>query len=129
MITVRIICIGLAALFLGAGCVSKTQAKRQAQEAYMAGQNQALTAAVANANKTVTPTITIHGPVANEVIPWVDDLTLAQALLQADYQAPTNPKRITITRNQGEIVQVNMRSFLNGNDIPLQPGDRIDVAR
>jgi hypothetical protein len=121
----RIILV-FSALLMLAGCVSKSEAQRQAREAYLAGQNQALTAAAAAAKNSTAP-ITIRGAVENDTIPWADDLTLAQALLAANYKPLGTPNRISIFRD-GRTIPVNVRDFLQGNDIPLQPGDRIDLT-
>jgi hypothetical protein len=117
-------------LMLAGGCVTKSEAQRQAREAYLAGQNQALTAAAANAAKDPNAPITVRGDVANNTIPWADGLTLANVLMDANYQRATGPSRLTITRD-GQTTAINVRDFLQGkiDDIPLQPGDRIDLAR
>ena len=122
---ITVICSALLML-LAAGCVTKSEAQRQAHEAYLTGQNQALTGA-ANGPKNPTAPIIVIGQVDNNTVPWSDDLTLANALISANYQLKTGPSKITITRD-GQTFPVNVRDFLKGgNDIPLQPGDRIDL--
>jgi hypothetical protein len=59
-------------------------------------------------------------------IPWVEGLTLSQAIATADYTSHHNPKAITITR-QGEGISVNPRDLLGGHVVPLEPGDTITI--
>jgi hypothetical protein len=53
-------------------------------------------------------------------------LTLAQAIATADYLDARAPKQITITRN-GESATLDPNVLLNGTDIPLQPGDMVEI--
>ena len=57
------------------------------------------------------------------IVPWVEGLTLAQAIATAKYTGLRNPKAITITRQGGEI-SVDPRDLLGGHVVvPLQSGD------
>jgi uncharacterized membrane-anchored protein len=125
----KIICVGVASaiLFLGAGlfcgCVSKSKAQAQAQEAYLAGQNAALRQQEAQVQP---PGVTVIGPVQNSDVPWVEGLTLAQAIATANYLGQHDPKEIILTR-QGESAKVAPKMLLNGADVPLEPGDTITI--
>ncbi len=110
-------------LMLTVGCVSKSEARRQAHEAFMAGQLQSVAAATARSQPAG---ITFRGDVKNETLPWTDDLTLTQAIVSAEYQGMNDPSRIVITRN-GQTIQVKPRDLLHGKDVPLEPGDIIDL--
>ena len=79
---------------LAAGCTTRSQARSQAQEAFLAGQNAALRQQL----QAQTPGVTVNGPVQNPRVPWVDGLTLAQAIATANYLDSHPPKTITITR-------------------------------
>jgi hypothetical protein len=105
-----------------AGCTTKSQAQREAQAAYLAGQNAALKrqlAAQANG-------VTIVGPVQNPQVPWVAGLTLAQAIATANYLGADAPKEIVITR-RGESATLEPDVLLNGTSVPLEPGDVIEL--
>ncbi len=116
---------GISALLMATsfcGCVTKSQARAQAQVAYLAGQNNALTKMAADQRTSVF----IVGPVQNSEVPWVEGLTLAQAIATANYTGRHNPKEITITR-QGEQASINPKDLLNGHVVPLEPGDTITL--
>jgi hypothetical protein len=64
---------------LAGGCVSKTAAQAQARAAYAAGQRDAY----AHIAATQRMNIKVFGPVQNPEVPWVEGLTLAQAIATA----------------------------------------------
>ncbi len=103
------------------GCISKSKAQARAQAAYIAGQNAALRQQQAQA-----PGVTVIGPVQNSSVPWVEGLTLAQAIATANYLGQHDPKEIIITR-QGESAKLAPKLLLNGADVPLEPGDTITI--
>ena len=103
------------------GCVTKSQARAQAQAAYLAGQQDAL-AKMAGQGQGIV----IIGPVEHPNVPWVEGLTLSQAIATANYISRHNPKTITITR-QGEQASINPKELLNGHVVPLEPGDTITI--
>ncbi|MGB7747936.1 MAG: hypothetical protein WBN75_11685 [Verrucomicrobiia bacterium] len=104
------------------GCVTKSQANAQVQAAYLAGQRDALAKMAADQH----PSVYIVGSVQNSEVPWVEGLTLAQAIATANYTSRHNPKEITITR-QGEQASINPKDLLNGHVVPLEPGDTITI--
>ncbi|MGH7953210.1 MAG: hypothetical protein ACREFE_15020 [Limisphaerales bacterium] len=114
-----------AILFLalaGSGCVTKSQADAQARAAFLAGQRMAL----AKMSGAQNPGVTIIGPVRNPNVPWVDGLTLAQAIATATYTGFHNPREIILTR-QGKKTSINPDDLLNGRDTPLEPGDTVTI--
>jgi hypothetical protein len=116
---------GIAALLMATsfcGCVTKSQARAEAQAAYLAGQNDALVKMAADQHTSVF----IVGPVEHPNVPWVEGLTLSQAIATANYTGRHNPKGITITR-QGEQAGINPKDLLNGHVVPLEPGDTITI--
>ena len=121
----KFFCVGGAWVFLIAtlfcGCVTRSQANARAREAYLAGQKAAF-ASMAGQGQVVV----ITGPVQHPNVPWVEGLTLSQAIATANYTSHRNPKAITITR-QGEEISVNPRDLLSGHVVPLQPGDTITI--
>jgi hypothetical protein len=104
------------------GCVSKTKAQAGARAAYAAGQRDAY-AHIAAAQLT---NIKVFGPVQNPEIPWVEGLTLAQAIATANYTARGTPQEIILLR-RGEPASIDPRDLLNGHDVPLEPGDTITL--
>jgi len=123
------VCVGaaLAILLLSAGqfcgCVSKSKAQARAQEAYLAGQNAALRQ---QQSQTQTQGVTVVGSVQNSDVPWVEGLTLTQAIATANYLGPHDPKEIIVTR-QGESAKIAPKMLLTGRDVPLEPGDVITI--
>lgn len=110
------------------GCASKSDERLREQNAYLAGQNAALMQqqqqqAQAQAQ---SPGVTIIGPVQHPQVPWVDGLTLAQAIATANYVATDQPKQIIITRH-GESATMDASALLNGANIPLEIGDVIEL--
>ena len=67
--------------------------------------------------------------VRNPRVPWTEGLTLARALLAAEYTGTLDPTRIRITR-QGQSYTVDVKHLLRGQDDPLlEPGDLVEVFR
>ena len=122
-------CVGAAAvtLLLSAGlfcgCVSKSKAEVQTRAAYLAGQNDALRQQQAEAQP---PGVTVVGSVQNSDVPWVEGLTLTQAIATANYLGPHDPKEIILTR-QGESAKIAPKMLLMSRDVPLEPGDIITI--
>ena len=122
-------CVGAASaiLLLSAGlfcgCVSKSKSQARAQQAYLAGQNAALRQ---QQPQTQTPGVTVVGSVQNPDVPWVEGLTLTQAIATAHYLGQHDPKEIILTR-QGESAKVAPKMLLAGRDVPLEPGDIITI--
>ena len=103
------------------GCVTESQANARAREAYLAGQKAAF-ASMGGLGQGVA----IIGPVQYPNVPWVEGLTLAQAIATANYTSHHSPKSISITR-QGEEITVDPRDLLGGHVVPLQPGDTVKI--
>src|SRR6185369_2706895 len=104
----------LGMVFITPACVSKSKADARARAAFLAGQQQAMQQMVMRG-----PTVSFIGDVRNAVVPWTAGLTLAQALLAAEYYGP-DPESIVI-RSENEHIQVDLNRLLTGEDIPLQP--------
>ena len=114
--------LSLSAAALLAGCTTKSGAQAKAQQAYLAGQNAALRQQQAAQFSGVT----VVGPVQNPQVPWVVGLTLAQAIATANYLDSHEPGQIIITR-QGESAELDPKILLNGAQVPLEPGDMIEI--
>jgi hypothetical protein len=120
----RLLALGLP-LFLAlalCGCVSKAKADAQARAAFLAGQQQARQQ-MQPAREAI---VTFVGPVERPTLPWTQDMTLARALVTAGYHSPTDPSQIIIVRN-GQGIPVDVNKLLQGEDVPLQPGDVVSI--
>lgn len=116
--------------FLLAGCVSKGTAEARARAAFMAGQQQQLqqqAATMARQSQIRGPTVTVLGPVRNSLVPWTADLTLAKAVLAAEYYGPRDPSVIIIQRG-GKEFSYDPKTLLSGQDIPLDPNDVVEIS-
>jgi hypothetical protein len=119
------ICVILTPMLVLTGCTTKSEARREARDAYLAGQNQVLLQQQAEAQ---APSVTIVGPVQNSKVPWIAGLTLVQALATANYLDSQGPKQIIITRN-GENATLDPNVLFNGSVVPLEAGDVIELRQ
>ncbi len=111
-------------VLLLAGCVSNKEATFREHQAYIAGEQQG-----AKLSQPQQPLqITVHGPVRNSIVPWEDDLTLAKAIVTADYTGFMNPILIRVIRNGQKIEEMKGIDLLHGHDVPLAPGDIVDIV-
>ncbi len=119
--------IFIALAMIAAGCTTKSQARLEAQNAYLAGQNAILQQQQAQAQSS-TNSVTIVGPVQNSQVPWVTGLTLVQAVATANYLDAHEPKQIVITR-AGESATLDANVLFNGTVVPLEAGDVIELRQ
>jgi hypothetical protein len=117
------LCVLLLAVLLG-GCVSKSKADARTRAAFIAGQQQAM--ARMQQIQGQGPSITVNGEVRNHVVSWTEGMTLAKALLAADYISAKDPAQIIIVHN-GIATRLEPGQLLSGVDIPLQPGDIVQL--
>ena len=107
---------------LGTGCTTKSKARMEARNAYLAGQNAALQRQVVQQSGAIT----IVGNVQNSTVPWVAGITLSQAIATATYLGTADPAQIILTR-QVEDGAIDPKYLVNGVQIPLEPGDVITI--
>lgn len=120
-----LILLGAFAVFGGlSGCVSKTAAQAQARAAFLAGQQQAMQTMIER--QAEGPTVTFVGPVRNILVPWTANLTLAKAVVAADYFGKGDPHEIIICRS-GQQIPVDPKQLLAGEDVPLMPRDVVEI--
>jgi hypothetical protein len=104
------------------GCVSKSNSRSQLEAAYHGAPQS-----VRVEQPWEAPVVFFKGDVRNQRIPWTDGLTLAQALLAAQYTWSWDPRRITVTRGN-QTFAVNPRRLLRGEEDPLlERGDVVEV--
>ena len=102
------------------GCVSKSKSDLRVAQAYMAGQRQA-------GGLNQSHTISVLGDVTNHTVEWVEDITLAKALVAADYKGIRNPREIWV-RRKGQRYPISVKALLSGKEDPaLEPGDIIEI--
>ena len=107
--------------------MSKSKANAQARAAYMAGQQQALARMQQTQTLGQGPCVTVNGEVRIRVVPWTQGLTLAKAVIAADYYGAKDPGQLIIVHN-GIANRVDPKQLLSGVDIPLQPGDIVQLV-
>ena len=95
----------------------------QARQAYLAGQQQA----AKQWQSQQPPQVVVHGPVRNSVVPWVENLTLAKAIVDADYTGFMNPVLVRVIRNGQMVEEMKGSDLLHRQDFPLEPGDIVDL--
>jgi outer membrane biogenesis lipoprotein LolB len=114
---------GLAAVAvaLSAGCTSKSNARAKANAAFIAGQQQAWT----QYQQAHPMTVRVLGPVRQPVLDWTDTLTVSSTIVASGYQGPT-PRVVIVYRN-GTAIPVDPKQLLAGEDMPLLPGDSMEI--
>jgi hypothetical protein len=115
------VAFAILALVFVSGCVTKVTADAEAKAAFIAGQRAAYQSMQSN-----TTDVMVLGKVQKHDIPWVDGMTLAQALATATYTGAHDPTDIILRRNSVQ-TELDPRQLLNGKDVPLHPGDVISV--
>lgn len=109
---------------LVSGCVSKATAQAQARAAYLQGQQEALERM--QQTQARGPTVTFIGEVRNHLVPWTADLTLARAIVAADYYGSTDPSTIVLIRD-GQQTVYDSKKLLQGSDVLLEPRDVVEI--
>ena len=69
----------------------------------------------------------VVGNVRTPIILWNEDLTLARAIIAADYLGAGDPSQVVLLRTGQPPVFVSAKQLLTGFDLPLLSGDRIAV--
>jgi hypothetical protein len=119
--TMKMFAAVLVLAFVLSGCATDSKKKAEAQQNFLAGQNAELRQQV-----QPIPTVTIIGSVRNPRVPWVEGLTLAQAIATANYLDTRQPETIIITRN-GESATLDSAVLLKGTTVPLEAGDVVEI--
>lgn len=115
-------CLAIALAMLS-GCVRRSTARREAQVAFLNGQQNS----VERQERLLATTLMVRGQVRSPIVTWKPDMTLSAALLEAGYLGRTDPHRITLTR-QGISHSIEVRRLLKGLEDPaVLPGDLIEL--
>ena len=72
------------------------------------------------------PTVTVQGKVRMNVVHWSEDLTLAKAIVAADYYGPTDPREILLVR-RGMANRIDPKTLTDNEGPVLLPGDVIEL--
>jgi len=114
----------LALTWLNAGCKSTKRPGIEGYNALIRQQQEALAV-----EQLKQPTIYFRGNVQKPIVPWRENLTLAEGLLEAGYSSPFSPHSLKVTR-EGHSYPIDVRRLLRGTDNPvLEPGDVVEVYR
>lgn len=116
-------------LCLSVGCTSKKAAQKNQRAAYAMGvqsgrieqQNQR----DSDANET---TITFSGAVRNTAIPWREELSLSQAIVEAGHSGRRHPRAIFVHRGS-DVFEVPPWRLMHGEDFQVEPGDHIEIRQ
>ena len=106
----------------GFGCKSNDGSGQRPPPMYMDA------AAMQEAMRQAQMVVHVRGDVRNRIIPWTEELTLARALVAADYIGRWDPLSVTITRGR-KTTRFSASRLLGGDDMLLEPGDVIDIHR
>ena len=112
----------LLAVVLAGGCTSKSKSRANAQKAFRDGQAQATIAAEAKQNG-----ISFTGQVLNPMVTWTEGLTLAQAIVAARWAGLSDPRVVILTR-AGERVELTPNESLAAAQLPMEPGDQVELV-
>ncbi|MDB6053454.1 MAG: hypothetical protein JWN25_977 [Verrucomicrobiales bacterium] len=115
-------------VFLAPACTSRKKAQQQAMAAYVAGRR----AAQVQASSETPPIdlrhqVAVVGNVQNHAIDWRAGLTVATAILTAQYVPETTPAEIRIY-HRNRIVRFSGEELLAGRDEPVFTGDKIEIV-
>ena len=111
----------LVGLVLATGCTTKTKAKTDARAAYLEGQRQGLV----EAQDLQRTTVRFIGRVNQPFVEWNPTITLTEAIIVAGYQGH-EPTQIIIHRH-GQPMFVDPKALLEGEEVPLMPGDTVEL--
>jgi hypothetical protein len=136
MNAIRFISLTLVTTLMACGCASHpSKADLKLRRAYAEGaqaaqaqmrQTQTPQSMSQPLPSTTDPQVRVLGSVRNPVLTWSEGLTLARALVLAEYEKSTAPTVITIFRNN-QPLQIDPQRVLQGEDFPLFPGDIVYI--
>ncbi|HWD93663.1 MAG TPA: hypothetical protein VG938_15075 [Verrucomicrobiae bacterium] len=112
------------------GCASKAKQQAQVRRAYAAGEQAARAQMEQHQRQqeqlTADSQVRILGHVRNPLLNWEPGLTLARALVEADYENGRTPTAIVIYRNNQQ-VNIDPQRLMEGEDYPLFAGDIVYI--
>jgi hypothetical protein len=118
--------IVLTAMLAAGGCVSHKKAKLEARAAFVSGQQQAMQVQI-HAQEAQGPVVFVQGPVQNSVVQWRENMTLSEAIVDANYTAFMNPRSVRVIRGGQVAGELKGIDLLHHQDMDVQPGDTIII--
>jgi hypothetical protein len=115
------------AVMAGAGCVSQKKKQLEAQRAFVAGQEQAMQAAM-RARQAQGPVVFVQGQVRNPEVPWEEGMKLSQAIVTAEYTGFMNPRLVRVLRNGQVAGEYKGIDLLHHEDMELENGDTVLIV-
>jgi len=104
------------------GCGTGAHKPIRAELQFAAGQEDAF----AMLQQSGIFVIRFVGPFERPVVMWHEEMTLAEAILQAGYMSQQDPAQIIIRRN-ATAVTIDPRQLLEGEHVAVESGDVIQV--
>jgi hypothetical protein len=101
----------LMALLMG-GCASNPDAADSNQPAPAKGQPMP---------------VMVMGDVEHKVIPWEDGMTLMRAYAASGYRGFTPPSQLGIIRKKEMPMYMDFQKLDAGQDMLLEPGDKVEI--
>jgi hypothetical protein len=108
------------------GCVSQKKAKMEARAAFVSGEQQAMQARI-HAQEAQGPVVFLQGPIQNPVVQWRENMTLSEAIVDANYTAFMNPRLVRLIRGTQVVGELKGIDLLHHQDLDVQPGDTIII--
>ena len=71
--------------------------------------------------------VSVSGQVRRTVIPWNETLTLRQAFILSGYFGPSSGMQLGVHRGKEMPMYIDMQNLYHGQDMLLEPGDRIEI--
>jgi hypothetical protein len=121
-----ILCLCLV-FMSGAGCVSKKKEQLEARRAFVAGQEQAMQAAM-RARQEQGPVVFVQGQVRNPAVPWEEGMKLSEAIVAAEYTGFMNPRLVRVLRNGQAAGEFKGIDLLRHQDMELENGDTVLIV-
>jgi hypothetical protein len=112
----------LVAILAFTGCTTRSKARAAEQAAFRAGQQQGTLSEKARQNG-----ITVLGPVLNPLVPWTEDLTLAQVIVAAHWYGTSDPQRIILSHGDDRMEMTPEDILGPAGEFPMQPGDTVEL--
>lgn len=116
-------------LGLSIGCASKKAAQKNQRAAYAMGlQSGRMEQRSHQQSEADATSITFSGAAKSAAIPWREELSLSQAIVEAGHSGRRNPRAVFVHRGS-DVFQVPAWRLLHGEDFQIEPGDHIEIRQ
>lgn len=110
------------------GCVSKSASRERAHKAFLEGQRTGAASAQSTL-QTQSKSVMVVGEVRNPVVPWIEGLSLTQAIIAAQHAGPRSPRAVILRHGAESATFETGFVMQNGHTILLEPGDVIELVK